>query len=189
MVSSVILCRCLFHERKHPLWTLSDLFLFLFLEGFGLNTDSDGSYPFTYAEGLNFTMNIGIDTIDFGTLHLYPSSCKYPSKHSLQRPVSLTTSTGGEASTWGNTWIKAHGDACTAAGKPCLLEEYGYPSDHCSVEAPWQTAALDTKGIAADMFWQWGDTLSTGQTSDDGNTIFYGSSDFTCLVTDHVAAI
>ncbi|KAF3384799.1 putative mannan endo-1,4-beta-mannosidase F [Penicillium rolfsii] len=139
-------------------------------EGFGLNVDSDGSYPFQYGEGLNFTMNLAIPTIDFGTLHLYPSSW-------------------GEASSWGPTWIKAHGDACVAAGKPCLLEEYGYPSDHCSIEGPWQTAALDTKGIAADMFWQWGDTLSTGQTSDDGNTIFYGSSDFTCLVTDHVAAI
>jgi hypothetical protein len=48
----------------------------LFLEGFGLSTDSDGSYPFTYGEGLNFTLNLGIDTIDFGTFHLYPNSCK-----------------------------------------------------------------------------------------------------------------
>lgn len=39
------------------------------------------------------------------------------------------------------------------------------------------------------MFWQYGDTLSTGQTSDDGNTIFYGTSDYTVLVTDHVEAI
>jgi mannan endo-1,4-beta-mannosidase len=167
----------------------TNLLFSLFSEGFGLNVDSDGSYPFQYGEGLNFTMNLAIPTIDFGTLHLYPSSCKYtPKHHPIKGRIPLTSLTGGEASTWGPTWIKAHGDACIAAGKPCLLEEYGYPSDHCSVEGPWQTAALDTKGIAADMFWQWGDTLSTGQTSDDTNTIFYGSSDFTCLVTNHVAA-
>lgn len=47
------------------------------LEGFGLDTGSDGSYPYSYNEGLNFTMNLGIDTIDFATFHLYPSSCTY----------------------------------------------------------------------------------------------------------------
>lgn len=45
-------------------------------EGFGLDADSDGSYPYTYGEGLNFTMNLDINTVDFGTLHLYPDSCK-----------------------------------------------------------------------------------------------------------------
>ncbi|KAJ5632001.1 hypothetical protein N7490_008340 [Penicillium lividum] len=139
-------------------------------EGFGLDTDSDGSYPYTTGEGLNFTMNLGIDTIDFGTLHLYPDSW-------------------GTTYAWGDGWITAHAAACAAIGKPCLLEEYGVTSNHCAVETPWQQTALGATGIAADMFWQYGDTLSTGETSDDGNTIYYGTSDFTCLVTDHVAAI
>jgi mannan endo-1,4-beta-mannosidase len=43
--------------------------------------------------------------------------------------------------------------------------------------------------MAGDAFWQLGDTLSFGNTHDDGNTIYYGSSDWTCLVTNHVAAI
>lgn len=44
--------------------------------------------------------------------------------------------------------------------------------------------------MAGDLFWQWGDKLSNGQqTSDDGNTIYYGSSDAKCLITDHVSAI
>ncbi|KAJ5109535.1 hypothetical protein N7456_006210 [Penicillium angulare] len=139
-------------------------------EGFGLDTDSDGSYPYTIGEGLNFTLNLGIETIDFATFHLYPDSW-------------------GTTDAWGDGWITAHGAACAAVGKPCILEEYGVTSNHCSVEAPWQRTALDTEGVTADMFWQYGDTLSTGETSDDGNTIYYGSSDFTCLVTDHVAAI
>lgn len=44
--------------------------------------------------------------------------------------------------------------------------------------------------MAADLFWQWGDTLSTGQTHNDGNTIYYGNNaDFQCLITEHVKAI
>lgn len=36
---------------------------------------------------------------------------------------------------------------------------------------------------------QYGDTLSTGETHDDKYTIYYGSGDFTALITYHVAAI
>ena len=43
--------------------------------------------------------------------------------------------------------------------------------------------------MGADLFWQWGDKLSNGQTSNDGNTIYYGSNDASCLITDHVKAI
>jgi mannan endo-1,4-beta-mannosidase len=96
---------------------------------------------------------------------------------------------GGTTNDWGNGWITSHGAACAAAGKPCLFEEYGVTSDHCTIEAPWQQTALDTTGVAADLYWQYGDTLSYGQSPDDGNTFYYGTSDFTCLVTDHVAAI
>lgn len=156
-------------------------------EGFGLDVESDGSYPYTVTEGLNFTMNLAIDTIDFGTLHLYPDSCMYPP--SYQRSKTNLRFQGGTSYAWGDGWITAHGAACAAAGKPCLLEEYGVTSNHCSVEAPWQQTALDTIGIAADLFWQYGDTLSTGQSPNDGNTIYYDTSDFVCLVTDHVAAI
>lgn len=70
---------------------------------------------------------------------------------------------GGTSYTWANGWISAHGAACAAAGKPCLLEEYGVTSNHYSVEAPWQQTALDTEGVAGDLYWQYGDTLSTGK--------------------------
>ncbi|KAJ5557948.1 hypothetical protein N7535_009441 [Penicillium sp. DV-2018c] len=139
-------------------------------EGFGLDIQSDGSYPYSYAEGLNFTMNLDIETIDFATFHLYPESW-------------------GATNDWGNGWVKSHGAACVAAGKPCLFEEYGVTADHCTIEAPWQKTALDTTGVAADLYWQYGDTLSGGTSADDGHTIYYGTSDFACLVTDHVAAI
>ncbi|PYH48051.1 glycoside hydrolase 5 family protein [Aspergillus saccharolyticus JOP 1030-1] len=139
-------------------------------EGFGLDTDSDGSYPYTYGEGLNFTKNLGISTIDFGTLHLYPDSW-------------------GTSYDWGNGWITAHAAACKAVGKPCLLEEYGVTSNHCTVESPWQQTAGNATGISGDLYWQYGTTFSWGQSPNDGNTIYYNTSDFQCLVTDHVAAI
>ena len=42
-------------------------------EGFGLS--AEGSYPETYYEGVDFVKNLGIETLDFGTLHLYPEHC------------------------------------------------------------------------------------------------------------------
>lgn len=71
-------------------------------EGMGL--PGDGSYPYQYSEGTDFIKNLGIDTLDFATLHLYPSHW-------------------GTSYDWGNAWIKTHGEACAAAGVPCLLEE------------------------------------------------------------------
>src|SRR5271170_2167202 len=104
-------------------------------EGFGLNTLSDGSYPFTTgAGGYNWTQNLMIPDIDFGTYHLYPSSW-------------------GEADTWGPLWIQAHAEAANAIGKPVIMEEYG--STTHSDEAPWQAEVLATE-TAGDMYWQYG---------------------------------
>lgn len=46
-----------------------------FTEGMGITTGSDGSYPYTTYEGVAFNDLIAIDTVDFGTIHLYPSQC------------------------------------------------------------------------------------------------------------------
>jgi mannan endo-1,4-beta-mannosidase len=161
-------------------------------EGF-MDGGGDGSYPYTKAEGVDFKKNLAISTLDFGTFHLYPSSW-------------------GVSTDWGNAWVTNHAAACVAANKPCMLEEYGtfphsfpstihhasqntrtnsigYPNNHIAIEGPWQTTSLNTNGMGADLFWQLGDNLSTGLTSDDTNTVYYGSADWTGLVTNHVAAI
>lgn len=141
-------------------------------EGFGLTPSGASSYPYTTgAAGSNFTTNCAIAEIDFCVYHLYPESWS----------VTPTQE-------WGNNWITDHAAACAAVGKPCLLEEYG-ASDNCTIESDWQATALKTTGTGADLFWQYGDVLSTGQTSQDGNTVYYGSDLYTCLVTDHVKAI
>ncbi|OMP85528.1 Mannan endo-1,4-beta-mannosidase A [Diplodia seriata] len=139
-------------------------------EGFGVS-GGDGSYPYTQGEGNDYNKNLEIDTLDYGTFHLYPDSW------------------GQSNDPFGSEWVEAHGKACVAAGKPCVFEEYGVQSDKCSVEGKWQTTALNTEGIAADHFWDFGTTLSWGKTNDDGNTIFTNTSDWTCLVTNHVAKI
>ncbi|KAH8426919.1 glycoside hydrolase 5 family protein [Aspergillus melleus] len=139
-------------------------------EGFGLWTGSDDSYPYQFAEGTNFGNNLAIPTIDFGTFHLYPDQWDL---YSL----------------WGKDWVSSHEAVCRAAGKPCILEEYGSNYSRCSTEKPWQQTALDEEGVAADLFWQWGDKLSAGRSPNDGYTIYMDSEDFQCLVTDHVAAI
>lgn len=43
-------------------------------EGFGL--DGDGSYPYTYGEGIDWEKLLTINTLDFATFHLYPTSCE-----------------------------------------------------------------------------------------------------------------
>lgn len=137
-------------------------------EGFGVTALSDGSYPYSTGPGTNFTQNLAVSTIDFGTFHLYPSSW-------------------GEAdSPFGSTWITAHATEAAAVGKPVILEEYG--STTHTDELPWQATVL-ADNIAGDMFWQYGDTISTGQTANDGYTIYHGTSEFAQLVTAHAAAM
>ncbi|KAH9893040.1 hypothetical protein F4778DRAFT_784495 [Xylariomycetidae sp. FL2044] len=70
-----------------------------------------------------------------------------------------------------------------------LETQDGSETDLCAIESEWQETALATDGIAADLFWQLGTTLSTGHTHDDGFTLYVGSDDWTCLVTEHIAAI
>ena len=140
-------------------------------EGFGLETGSDGSYPYGYSEGTDFAANCAVPDIDFCVYHLYPES--------------WSVSPGKE---WGNAWITNHGKACAEIGKPCVLEEFGF-SNNCEVESAWEATSLGSEGNAMDMFWQYGDTLSYGQTHQDGNSVYYGTELYDCLVTDHVADI
>lgn len=130
-------------------------------------------------EGLDFAKNLAIPTIDFGTFHLYPASCEC----AVDGYLAMLTCLGGTSNEWGNRWVSSHGAACVNAGKPCMFEEYGVKSNHCSVMGQWQQTAVDTKGVAADLFWQYGDTLSTGKSPDDEHTIYYGTSEYQCLVT------
>lgn len=146
-------------------------------EGFGL-AGGDSSYPYQMSEGIDWAANLALPNISFGTYHFYPESWGVSSNK-----------------TFGNAWVAAHAAVCKQLNKPCLFEEYGVTNqkDHCPVESEWQKASLALKdgGMAGDLFWQLGDKVqSTGQqTHNDGNTIYYGSDDWKCLVDQHVKAI
>jgi mannan endo-1,4-beta-mannosidase len=130
-------------------------------EGFGLDGGSDTSYPYQVGEGMNFTANLEAPDIDFGTYHLYPSSW-------------------GEDDSWAPSWIASHAKAAALVGKPVILEEYG--SLLHSNETSWQAEVLATQ-TAGDMYWQYGDSLSSGKTSDDGYAMYFGSAEYTTLVS------
>ncbi|KAJ5496943.1 hypothetical protein N7463_008930 [Penicillium fimorum] len=140
-------------------------------EGMGLTVGSDDSYPYTDTEGNDFAKNLAVPDIDFGTFHLYVADW------------------GITDNAWGNGWVESHAKVCEAAGKPCLFEEYGIKDDHCSDSVDWQKTALATTGNAADLFWQYGEQLSTGPSPNDQYTIYYGTDDWECGVADHVSQI
>lgn len=131
-------------------------------EGFGLDGGSDTSYPYQTGEGMNFTANLQVPDIDFGTYHLYPSSW-------------------GQSDSWAPSWIASHAKAAALVGKPVILEEYG--STLHTNETSWQAEVLSTQ-TAGDMYWQYGDNLSSGKTSDDGYAMYYGTSEYTTLVSE-----
>ena len=73
-----------------------------------------------------------------------------------------------------------------AVNKPCLFEEYGVMApEKCSQERGWQKTSLKTQGIAGDMYWQYGDNISSGPTADDRFTVFRGSKNWECMVDSH----
>jgi mannan endo-1,4-beta-mannosidase len=105
---------------------------------------------------------------------------------SHRRIRSISNPQGNITTEDGLTWIKDHAAVCVAAKKPCIFEEYGLvTAEKCDKMTGWQNQSLQSKGMAADMYWQYGDTISTGQTSDDGNTVFRGTKNWDCLITDH----
>ena len=49
---------------------------------------------------------MGIRTIDYGTVHMYPEHW-------------------GQTATWGNQWITQHANSSKSIGKPVVIEEFG----------------------------------------------------------------
>ncbi|KAG8892154.1 hypothetical protein FRC00_012562, partial [Tulasnella sp. 408] len=140
-------------------------------EGMGLT--GDGSYPYTSYEGLDFAANLAISTIDFGTAHLYPI------------PWSQTADPVG----WGSQWIINHATIQKQLNKPVILEEYGITSNQTSTYQTWLSTVISS-GLAGDLIWQAGSTLSNGQTWNDGYAIYPTDSDPTYqLLTQHSAAL
>ncbi|KAH8115255.1 CEL4a mannanase [Phellopilus nigrolimitatus] len=113
------------------------------------------TYPYAPGVGINFTDNLSIDTLDFGTFHSYPESWGQTANETL----------------WGIQWITDHAAAQTAANKPVLLEEFGVTSDQASTYEQWYSAVLSS-GLTGDLIWQAGSQLSTGPSPNDGFAVY-----------------
>lgn len=133
-------------------------------EGWFYPPEGDGSYAYSGYEGVDFVRNLGIETLDYSTFHLYPDQWGYNYS-------------------WGSEWILQHDAACQAAGKVCVLEEYGASSDMVANMQPWQETVLcNTTNIGYDSFWQFG-TSGVGAT--DEYSVFYKTSDYQVLAMQH----
>ncbi|CAG7854116.1 Mannan endo-1,4-beta-mannosidase A; AltName: Full=Endo-beta-1,4-mannanase A; Flags: Precursor [Serendipita indica DSM 11827] len=132
-------------------------------EGF-FNQPSSSSYPYQGGEGVDFTANMAISTLDYGTFHLYP--------------IPWGVSSG--YSTWGAQWINDHAAVQKSLNKPVIIEEYGViASDRSSAYAAWWSA-VETSGLAGDQYWQ-AATTASGSGYNDGYGISTTDSIFPAL--------
>ncbi|KIO32315.1 glycoside hydrolase family 5 protein, partial [Tulasnella calospora MUT 4182] len=138
-------------------------------EGFGL--PGDGTYPYTYAEGVDFPTNLAISTIDFGTAHLYPYAWGETS----------------DPTGWGSSWITYHVAVQQQLNKPVILEEFGVPSGQLATYTTWLSTVVSS-GMSGDLIWQAGSNLSNGASWNDGYAIYPGDATYT-LLTQHAAAL
>ncbi|TFK25725.1 glycoside hydrolase [Coprinopsis marcescibilis] len=139
-------------------------------EGF-YNQPGAPTYPYQGGEGIDFDVNLEISTLDFGTVHMYP-------EHWGQ--------TGSEIN-WGNQWIRDHAKSQDRVRKPVILEEYGVTTNKPAVYTQW-LKTIEESGLAGDLYWQAGSRLPTGNTHDDGYTVYPDQPAYSLLRT-HASAL
>ena len=86
------------------------------------------SYPYAPSVGINFTSNLEVETLDFGTVHLYPevSATAVLARCAGRLNVNAFPQSWGEtdgAPAWGVQWIADHATAQKNANKPVILGE------------------------------------------------------------------
>ena len=130
---------------------------------------NDGSYAYSGYEGVDFTRNLAIPTLDYGTFHIYPTQWGYDEN-------------------WPNTWIKQHNAIGKAAGKPVVLEEYGLPTppdQRLPFVRQWQQTVLRDTSLAYDSFWQYGEVFPSGDRPLDDYAVYHGTDEYAILADQH----
>jgi mannan endo-1,4-beta-mannosidase len=132
-----------------------------------------GSPDWTYngSTGCDFEALLGIPEIDFGTFHLYPE-------------------TWGARRDFGRYWIQDHIDAGARAGKPVVMEEYGWKdkSTRNDVYAEWLDA-MYLGGGAGDLFWMLAAAQDDGTRYPDFDGFTIYADDVPQAVEAHVARV
>ncbi|EJD06357.1 CEL4a mannanase [Fomitiporia mediterranea MF3/22] len=113
------------------------------------------TYPYAPGVGINFTSNLEIETLDFGTVHSYPESWGQAANESA----------------WGVQWIADHATAQKNANKPVILEEFGVTTNQATIYTGWWNE-ITSSGLTGNLIWQAGSQLSTGPSPNDGYAVY-----------------
>ncbi|EGN99795.1 glycoside hydrolase family 5 protein [Serpula lacrymans var. lacrymans S7.3] len=133
------------------------------------NDANSTDYAYDGSQGIDFNANLAVDTIDFGTFHVYP----------------FTWGEDTDPIEFGTEWIENHRDSQATYNKPVLMEEFGVFVDQNQTETyeNWYSTVIDG-GLAGVLIWQAGSNLTNGATPDDGfaiypnTTIYYMEQDY-----------
>lgn len=111
-------------------------------EGFFTRRDApdlpaDRAWKYNGCTGMSYEAITSLETIDYGTFHLYPDYWN-------------------ETWQWGSgTWIPEHAEVAAAAGKPCVLGEFGFKDPKLKAVAydRWLESVAES-GVAGFQFWR-----------------------------------
>ncbi|EGN99845.1 glycoside hydrolase family 5 protein [Serpula lacrymans var. lacrymans S7.3] len=131
----------------------------------GLGDEGWFNYPgnpdesYNGSQGIDFNANLAVDTIDFGTFHLYP--------------FSWSETNDPSAMVWGAEWIQNHRISQETYNKPVLMEEFGVLANQNQTETylTWYSTVIDS-GLTGVLIWQAGSNLTTGPSPNDGYAIY-----------------
>ncbi|MDE6378356.1 MAG: cellulase family glycosylhydrolase, partial [Duncaniella sp.] len=100
-----------------------------------VSTGSEGKYGCEYDLDLWARIH-GDDNIDYGLVHLWPSNWRWVERNTLSDSLEV-------ACRESYNYIKPHRELMNKAGKPLVLEEFGYPRDGFSYNLDSETTARD----------------------------------------------
>jgi mannan endo-1,4-beta-mannosidase len=148
-------------------------------EGFFNTTEARANALYSGLYGVDCERILSVDTVDFGTCHLYPSF----------DPTE-------DAITFGQRWIREHIEAGQRANKPMLVEEYGYATnsdddqlqERNNVFGSWLSQVLRSNGSGAAL-WMIASVMDDGQLySDYDHYTVYSAEDVPAILSFSQAA-
>lgn len=108
------------------------------------------SWLYDGSQGVNCEAILELDTVDFGTYHLY---------------IDQGWATESDAAAFGQRWIREHIEAGRRANKPVLLEEFGValpPEVRAQLYTEWMYEVNEQGGLGA-IVWMIGLPFGPGQ--------------------------
>ncbi|RPA89549.1 glycoside hydrolase [Choiromyces venosus 120613-1] len=147
------------------------------------NFPGNPDWAYSSGNGGDFYEELQVDTIDYGTFHLYPDWWS-------------------KTAAWGTQWVKDHAEAQEKVGKPVVFEEYGWLTPEARLEylgkvsnqtrlevvGEWQETSVKCK-LAGDQFWQYGFNYSFGRNDNDGFTIYLDDPEAKELIYKHAKRV